>query len=457
MVGVVAEHWDQIMEILQTEFDISRVTFRTFLMPLKVYAETENTVTLLIDDAELVSYNGSFIQNRYGVLIRSAIEEVTGKVYELKFITPDEKTSFDEQKKETDKNQKRLEEANLISRYTFDTFVVGANNKFAHAAALAVAEMPAQAYNPLFIYGGVGLGKTHLMHSIAHHIIDHNPSAKVLYVTSENFTNEVIESIRVGRDNSTVQTEFRKKYRSVDVLLIDDIQFIIGKDSTQAEFFNTFNDLHSSGRQIVISADKPPKDFTTLEERLRSRFEWGLTGDIQQPDYETRMAILQKKEELDGYRVDESVLDYIATNIDSNIRELEGALTKVVAYSKLEHRPIDTSLAEEALKDIIAPRSNRLSAERIIEMVADQYGITSEDLLSTKKSKNIAYPRQVAMYLCRQMTDISLNDIGIALGGRDHSTVIHGIDKVEADLALERSNGRTELTDRIAILRKKLE
>jgi chromosomal replication initiator protein len=303
----------------------------------------------------------------------------------------------------------------------------------------------------LFIYGGVGLGKTHLMHSIAHFILKNRKDAKILYVTSEKFTNELIDAIRNKNNIST--TEFREKYRNNDVLLIDDIQFIIGKESTQEEFFHTFNTLYESKKQIIISSDKPPKDIETLEERLRSRFEWGLTVDIQSPDYETRMAILRKKEELEGYNIDNEVIKYIATNIKSNIRELEGALTKIVALSKLDHnKDIDFALAEEALKDIISPNAQRkVTADLIIQVVADHFGLTPLDIASQKRSKNIAYPRQICMYLCHEIIGTPLQEIGRLLGGRDHTTIIHGRDKIAADLKTNESTANT-----IEILKKKI-
>ncbi len=455
MKTTVKSKWDQIMEVLKNDFGLTKVSFDTWLSPLKVYEETDNKVTLLIDDIEIVSYNSSFIKNKYGIFIKQAIEEVTGKSYELAFITPNDMKEFDQQSQaKKEKETRHSEQANLNPRYTFDTFVVGSNNKLAHAASLAVAESPAEAYNPLFIYGGVGLGKTHLMHSIAHFILDQTPESKVLYVTSENFTNELITSIREGNDSTT---EFRRKYRNIDVLLIDDIQFIIGKESTQEEFFHTFNTLHESKKQIIISSDKPPKEFTTLEERLRSRFEWGLSVDIQQPDYETRMAILKKKEELEGLSIADEVMEYIASNIKSNIRELEGALTKIVALSKLEKREVNVALAEEALQYLISPDNKKeITVDSIIEVVADQYNLNPADIISTKKSKNIAYPRQITMYLCRSLLTISLSDIGKSLGGRDHTTVIHGIEKITKDLEEEKKHNRSELANRLDIIRKKL-
>ena len=320
----------------------------------------------------------------------------------------------------------------------------------AHAASLAVAESPAEVYNPLFIYGGVGLGKTHLMHSIANFILKNNPKSKVMYVTSEKFTNELIDAIRNKNNIST--TEFREKYRTIDVLLIDDIQFIVGKESTQEEFFHTFNSLHDDKKQIIISSDRPPKDIETLEERLRSRFEWGLTVDIQPPDYETRMAILRKKEELEGYNIDNEVIKYIANNIKSNIRELEGALTKIVALSKLDKKEITIELAEEALKDLISPNQSReITPELIIQVVSDHFNLNPLDIASVKRSKEIVYPRQIVMYLCREMTAAPLQMVGKYLGNRDHTTIIHGHDKIQKDLETSET-----LRNTIEVLKKKI-
>ena len=325
--------------------------------------------------------------------------------------------------------------ANLNPKYTFDTFVVGSNNRFAHAASVAVAESPGESYNPLFLYGGVGLGKTHLMHSVAHYILKHDPSKKVLYVTSETFTNELIEALKVGKNgNEMAMTSFREKYRNNDVLLIDDIQFIIGKESTQEEFFHTFNNLHLAGKQIIISSDKPPKDMETLEARLRTRFEWGMIADISSPDYETRMAILRKKEELDGlekYHIPDEVMQYIANNIKSNIRELEGSLNKLIALSNLENKPIDIPLAAEALKDMISPDDNRaVSPELIIEVVSEHFNVPVAELKGKKRNAEIVLPRQIVMYLCRNMTDTPLKSIGALLGGKDHASISHGVKKL---------------------------
>lgn len=437
-MNAIQDKWDEILEHLKIEHGISEVSFKTWLMPLKVYSIEDNLITISIDDKIVGPHSKKFIKDKYGIPLKVAISEFMDDNYELEFVLKSQIASI-APKEETTLTQKSKGEKSgfpfLNPRYTFDTFVVGANNNLAHAASLAVAESPAEIYNPLFIYGGVGLGKTHLMHSIAHFILEQNPKSKVMYVTSEKFTNELIESIR---NVNTTPTEFREKYRNIDVLLIDDIQFIIGKESTQEEFFHTFNTLHESKKQIIISSDKPPKDILTLEERLRSRFEWGLTVDIQQPDYETRMAILKKKEELDGLQIDNDVMKYIATNVKSNIRELEGALTKIVALSRLKKKEVNVSLAEEALKDLISPDNNKvITPELIIDVIAEHFHITSGEIYSTNKSRNIAHPRQIAMYLCRKLTEKSLTEIGELMGKRDHTTILHGINKVEKTISTD--------------------
>ena len=342
------------------------------------------------------------------------------------------------------------ENANLNPKYKFDTFVVGSNNKFAHSASLAVAESPGEVYNPLYLYGGAGLGKTHLMHSIGHFIMEQNSETKVLYVTSEEFTNEVIESIRSG--NAAAMTKLREKYRTVDVLMVDDVQFIIGKESTQEEFFHTFNVLHSAGKQIILSSDKPPKEMETLEERFRSRFEWGLIADIQPPDYETRMAILRKNAESCDMEIDEEIIDYIATNIKSNIRELEGAFNKIIAFAKLNKVTPTLSLAEEALKDIIYPdKPKEITPLLIINVVSEHFGVNPDDITSKKRNSEFVQPRQVVMYLCRELTDTSLTTIARLLGKKDHTTVIHGINKISEEI-----NSNEELKNKIDIIKKKI-
>lgn len=451
-MDVIREKWEEILYTVKVEHELSEISFKTWLKPLQVHSVSDNVVTILVPSEQM---GVEYINKKYMFPIKVAIAEITGTEYDIEFILP-EQAKKREQKttvtsiRKSSQFSSAVERANLNPKYTFDTFVVGNNNKFAHAAALAVAESPGKMYNPLFIYGGAGLGKTHLMHSIAHFILSQDPDKKVIYVTSESFTNELIEAIRNG--NNTAITTFREKYRSVDVLLIDDIQFIIGKESTQEEFFHTFNELHGNKKQIIISSDKPPKEIEILEARLRSRFEWGILADISSPDYETRMAILHKKEEMDGYNIDNEVIKYIANNIKSNIRELEGALNKLIALSNLENKEITVELAEEALKDIISPDLKKdVTPQLIINTVAEHFGITPGDISSNKRNSEIVIPRQIVMYLCRTMIDIPLKTIGTYIGKRDHSTIIHGIKKVEEEL--ENSDSMKETIESI---RKKL-
>ncbi|MGN1327746.1 MAG: chromosomal replication initiator protein DnaA [Clostridia bacterium] len=326
---------------------------------------------------------------------------------------------------------------NLNPKYTFSSFVVGNNNRFAHAAALAVAEAPASSYNPLFLYGGVGLGKTHLMHAIGNEILKNNKNSKILYVTSEIFTNELINAIK---DNTSDQ--FRNKYRNIDVLLIDDIQFIAGKERIQEEFFHTFNTLYESGKQVILSSDKPPKDIPLLEDRLKSRFEWGIIADISNPDYETRLAILRKKAQLDNIIIDDEILSVIATRIDSNIRELEGTLNKLIATSSLTKNPITMEMAEKAINDIVSQQEKVISAEFIQETVGKYFNINPKDLKGSKRSNDITFPRQIAMYLCRNVANMSLPQIGKDFGKRDHTTVMHACNKIEKDI---KENSNTKL------------
>jgi len=413
-----------------------------------------------------VNMNASveYIEKKYLLPLKVCISEITGIDYEVVFLSEDDSRIGEIQSMSQEANHKKKtktasEKAGLNPKYTFDTFVVGGNNNFAHAASLAVAESPGEVYNPLFLYGDVGLGKTHLMHSIAHFILNKNPKKTVLYVTSETFTNELIEALKKGKtaDNESAMAQFRDKYRNNDVLLIDDIQFIIGKESTQEEFFHTFNHLHTSGKQIIISSDKPPKDIETLEARLRTRFEWGLIADISAPDYETRMAILRKKIELDHlekYNIPTDVLKYIAENIKSNIRELEGSLNKLIALYKLDNNTetIDISLAAEALKDIISSYNNReVTPELILDIVSDHFNITIADLKGNKRSANISVPRQIAMYLMRTLTETPLQAIGIILGGKDHSTIKYGVEKIEKEIAKDET-----LHNTISIIMKKI-
>lgn len=429
----VMEKWNEILQMVKEEHGLTDVSFNTWIKPLEVFAIDGNTLYILVPSEQM---GLSYINKKYYLPLKVAIGEVTGIEYDIQFILPDQAQSLKFKNNDTPQLEPQTpvkgDHSNLNPNYTFDTFVVGNNNRFAHSASLAVAESPGEAYNPLYIYGGPGLGKTHLMHSIGHFIIDQNPDTKVLYVTSEEFTNEVIESIRNG--NSSAMTKFRDKYRTVDVLMIDDIQFIIGKESTQEEFFHTFNTLQTQGKQIILTSDKPPKEMETLEERIRSRFEWGLMADIGTPDYETRMAILRKKAETDNFDIDDDILNYIASNISSNIRELEGALNKLLAFHNLEHTHITMDIAERELSNIITPDKPReITAQLIIEVVSEHFHISVDQMISKTRSSEIARPRQIAMYLCKTMTSASLDVIGQLLGGRDHSTIIHGIKKVTKD------------------------
>ncbi len=432
----ILEKWEEIILTLKEEHELLDVSFNSWIRPLEVYGVDGNDIYILLPPQHSDAMTLNYITKKYYLPLKVAVAEVTGKEYEIHFLSPEDTKKISSASSDTGKKKHMvLEQAaksNLNANYTFDTFVVGGNNRFAHSASLAVAESPGEAYNPLYIYGGPGLGKTHLMHSIGHFILEKNTDAKIIYVTSEEFTNEVIESIRSG--NTSAMNKLREKYRTIDVLMIDDVQFIIGKESTQEEFFHTFNALHSAGKQIILTSDKPPKDMETLEERIRSRFEWGLMADIGIPDYETRMAILRQKSEIDEIQLDDSILDYIASNIKSNIRELEGALNKLLAYSKLEKKEITMDIAVRELQNIITPDKPReITVQLIIEVISEHFNISVDQLMSNRRSSEIAWPRQIAMFLCKNMTDASLDTIGKALGGRDHSTIIHGVKRISQE------------------------
>lgn len=444
---LVEQKWDEILLTVKEEHELTDVSFNTWLKPLEIYAIQNGRIYILVSSEQM---GLSYINKKYYLPLKVAIAEVTGIEYEIEFVLPHQAKKLIAPRPKKTATTEEAEKSNLNPNYTFDTFVVGNNNRFAHSASLAVAETPGEVYNPLFIYGGVGLGKTHLMHSIAHFIQSNHPHLKVLYVSSETFTNELIESIRNG--NNTAMTKFREKYRNIDVLLIDDVQFIIGKESTQEEFFHTFNELHVAKKQIIISSDRPPKEMETLEERIRSRFEWGLLADIGSPDYETRMAILRKKEEIDGFSLDDDILNYIAVNIKSNIRELEGALNKLVAYSNLVKTDITMEIAVKELQNIISPDKPReVTAQLIVEVVSEHFEITVDQIMSKSRSSDVAKPRQIAMYLCKNMTDLPLDSIGQLLGGRDHSTVIHGIKKVTDEISSDKNFMNT-----VETIRKKI-
>ena len=450
------ENWENIKKQIRIESGITDVSFRTWIDPLSVYTFQDNTVKILIpqDNPMTLQYISKNYQDFFKVTISEFLEEMVDISFVLNKDIINNEETLDDINENNNRSQSQLysnnDHSNLNPKYRFDTFVVGSNNKFAHSASLAVAESPGISYNPLFLYGGPGLGKTHLMHSIGHFIMEHDHRAKVLYVTSEQFTNEVIESIRSGRAEN--MSKLREKYRTVDVLMVDDVQFIIGKESTQEEFFHTFNELHQAGKQIILSSDKPPKEMETLEERFRSRFEMGLIADIQSPDYETRMAILRKNAENYGKTIDDEVINYIATNIKSNIRELEGAYNKIIAFSRLNNVDITLENAMEALKDIIYPdKSKVITPQLIIDTVCEQYGTKKEDIFSKKRNSEIVLPRQIIMYLCREHTDASLEEIGRILGKKDHTTVMSGINKIKKQCTFDE-----ELNKNLDIIMKKL-
>ena len=436
MKELIESKWQEILNILVKEHEISEVAVNTWIQPLTIQTISDDSITFFM----VRGPRGiEFIKHKYyDIYLSMAIEQVTGKQFKILFTDSNSAASQPEPAKVTVPAEYI---GNLNPRYTFDTFVVGPTNKMAHAVSVAVAESPGGAYNPLFLYGGAGLGKTHLMHSIAHHIINNRPDLRVLYVTSEKFTNELIDSLKHDKNK-----EFRDKYRNIDVLLIDDIQFIIGKESTQEEFFHTFNELHEAKKQIVISSDKHPREIATLEERLRSR----ITADIQPPDYETKMAILKKRAELERLDIDPEVMQYVATNINSNIRELEGALNKIFVFANLEKKPVTLELAENALKDTIECQKE-VTPQLIMDVVAEHYNISVSDIISKKKNKEIANPRQICMYLSRKYTDYSLQNIGKIMGNRDHTTVIHGHDKINKMLETDET-----LKSNLDIIIKKL-
>lgn len=451
-MDLIKENWHLIMDTIKKEYNISDISFHTWLEPLEYYATTDDVVIISITSDKIFSLN--YISQKYIDCFRVVITEMFDHPYDVKFSLKKDLLGDQAEEKEASPLNPvyniNVSNANLNPKYRFDTFIVGSNNTFAHSASLAVAESPGSAYNPLFLYGGPGLGKTHLMHSIGHFILSNNPDMKVLYVTSEEFTNEVIDSIRSG--NASTMTKLREKYRTVDVLMVDDVQFIIGKDATQEEFFHTFNVLHSASKQIILSSDRPPKEMLALDERFRSRFEWGLIADIQPPDYETRMAILQKNAENCDRKIDESIINYIATNIKSNIRELEGAFNKIIAYAKLNNVELTLQSAEEALKDVIYPNNNKeITPTLIISVVAEHFGVKAEDITSKKRNSEFVLPRQVVMYLCRELTNTSQVNIGKLLGKKDHTTVIHGVKKIESDLAVNE-----DLRNKIEVIKKKL-
>ncbi len=418
------ELWGSVCSVLKGE--MSAIGYKTWIATLNVIRELKDgSHPVLVLEAP-TSFNRQFLETRYAELISNALSQAAGRLWGVKFITAEDRQYAQEQPEAQAAHDNALP---LNPKYTFDAFVVGNSNRFAHAASLAVAEAPAMSYNPLFVYGGVGLGKTHLLHAIGHYIREQYPRFKVIYVTIESFTNEFIRAIQTNANDA-----FRNRYRNVDVLMIDDIQFIAGKERTQEELFHTFNTLFESQKQIILSSDKPPRQID-IEDRLRSRFEWGLIADIQPPDLETRIAILQKKAEQDGIYVEGDVLEFIAMRSENNIRELQGALNRAAAYARVSQKPLDMALAREALKDLLNSSSSRMvSPETIISKVVERFGISVEELKSKNKQRRIADARQVSMYLIREMTDLSLPRIG-EIFNRDHTTVLHGWRTISDNMA----------------------
>ncbi len=453
MFEMIQNRWDDILLFMKDEFEYNDLTYRTWLKPLKPLKLVKDRLYIVASDTAFIV---QIVTKRFKEPLSIAIEKLTDLKVTPIFLLEGEPLP-DSGQEESRRNaadsdsfdfDEMIRKKGLNPKYTFDSFVSGKSNELAHAASLAVAENPGEDYKILYIYGGVGLGKTHLMHAIANYILRHNPDANVMYVTSEEFTNEFVDSIR---NNTTYK--FRDKYRSLDVLLIDDIQFLADKESTQEEFFNTFNALYRQNGQIVISSDRTPKEINNLEDRIKSRFEWGIVADIQPPNYETRLAILRKKEDIEGYNIDDEIIKYIASNIKSNIRTLEGALQKIVLKSRLEKKPVDIDTASQILRDFISPdnAAERITPESIVSVVAEHYHLDEKDLISSKKNKELAYPRQIAMYLCCEICDATQKDVGEALGGRDHSTVIHGRNKIAHDLQQDK-----DLKNVIDILKKKI-
>lgn len=424
------ELWAKAKELLKTETTV--ITFETWIQPLEIKSFQDNVVVLIASNP----FQRNTVESKYLSLITNTFNFLTNKKCQV-FIKLASDDLEQINQSNTIGNNKVFINSGLNPKYTFNTFVVGNNNKFAQAAAMGVVENPGSKYNPYFIYGGVGLGKTHLMHAIGNEILRNNMNAKVLYVTSENFTNQLINALK---DQS--MEKFKDKYRGIDVLLIDDIQFIANKKSTQEEFFHTFNTLYESGKQIVLSSDKPPKDIELLEDRLKSRFEWGLIADISNPDYETRLAILRKKTQIDNIIIDDEILSAIATRVDTNIRELEGTLNKLIAKASLTNSPITMAMAQKAIDDIVASQQKVISSSYIQEVVGKYFNIDPADLRGAKRSNDVTFPRQIAMYLCRNVAQMSMPQIGKDFGNRDHSTVMHACNKIDKEI---KNNSNTKL------------
>lgn len=462
----LTQGWEEVKQHIREDCGLTDISFDTWIAPLTFLAYKDQTVYILIPTDNVIQQN--YVEAHYIDFFKVAVSEQAGVNVSIVFLLKKDAEAFfgkqttgeaaeaslSDFREDNAEDQDLASSVILNEKYRFDTFVVGSNNNFAYSAALAVAESPGNVYNPLFLYGGPGLGKTHLMHSVGHFISMNNPGKKILYVTSEQFTNEVIDSIRSGKQDSRVMTRFREKYRTADVLLLDDVQFIIGKESTQEEFFHTFNVLHQAGKQIVLSSDRPPRQMETLDERFRSRFEMGLIADIQTPDYETRMAILKKLGEEYPYHIDDSAYAYVANNIKSNIRELEGAFNKLIAHYRIHNIDVMTEKdAEYVLKDFLHPSlDNIITMSKVFEAVCEHFHIQQADLVSKKRSADVVLPRHIAMYLCRRfIPNSSFEEIGNALGGRDHTTIMNGNNRIADQLQSD-----PELIRNVDILVKKL-
>lgn len=437
METVIKEKWNDILDYLKNEYSINQVCYDTWLLNLKPHSvsEEDNIITICIDDEKIGKNSKEYIQNKYGMFIQVSIEVITGYHLSLQFVN----ISDFEKKKDTPKLQTAKSNndslLNINEKNTFDTFVVGSNNTLAHAAALAVAESPLQSgFNPLFIYGGSGLGKTHLIHAIAHYIRDNSPSLNVLYVTSEQYTNDIVNAMSNAKQDRTLLESIKRKYREVDVLMVDDVQFIIGKDRTQEEFFNTFNTLYEQGKQIILTSDKHPNQMEHLDDRYRSRFNWGLPVDIKPPEYETRLAVLKKRNEESPIKLKEEILKFLAENIKTNIRDLEGAYNKIILRAKLQHCDINLNMAMDDIKDLILTDEKvKITNDYIINIIIEHYGVSLEEITSMNRSKKIAKVRFICIYMCRKLTNSSYSEIGDKVG-KDRTSAMHGYNKIEKEL-----------------------
>lgn len=455
MEELLKEKWDGILNDIRIEFNITNVSFNQWLKPLVVFGIEGNTVLLLYDDNEGAELGIKYLDKHFKKALSAFISEAMDEEYEINFFSPVEARAYTGKKREFVQQRNlastTMKNISLNPKYTFDSFIVGRNNRFAQTAAFAIAERPGTSYNPLYIYGGPGLGKTHLMQAIGNYINETRSDLNILYVTSESYTNELIDNLRTTQ-NATAMRQFREKYRSVDVFMIDDIQFIVDKHATQEEFFNTFNSLYEAGKQIIITSDKPPKDIQKLDERFTSRFEMGLMADIGLPDYETRKAIITRKLEENDYDLAPEVQEYIAANFKSNVRKIEGALNKLIAYSKLQKKPVTIEVAIDELQNLITPDMPReITPQLIIEVVAEHFNVSVDQLASKNRYQTIVRPRHIAMYLCKTMTSCSLTAIGKLLGGKDHATISNGAKKIEDEMDMDQ-----ELKKQVEAIKKKI-